>query len=298
MLCEYRIRRPDGEVRWIELRNLIDYDADGRPSRVVGVNIDMTDRKRDEEHKSLLVAELDHRVKNVLAVVSAIVARSRGMSGSWPELAAALDGRIKSMATAHELLSGRKWQGLPLGSLIERELAPHANGSNVTAVGPEVVLEAEAGQALAMVVHELVTNAAKYGSLSVERGRVSVRWRLVAENGSGAHAALDWEEAGGPAVRAPSSRIGYGTSVIRDLIPYELGGTAELTFPPDGVQCQLTIPARWLATAGRPCAATQAGADPVAPCKVDRSSDSGEEPPADTGAPSKAGSCGQTRPAP
>ena len=211
MLWEYRIRRPDGEVRWIEQRSLIDYDADGHPRRVFGVNIDVTDRKRDEEHKSLLVAELDHRVKNVLAVVSALLARSRDIGCSAAELAAALDGRIKSMATAHELLSGCKWQGLPLAELIERELAPYAAGSNAEAGGPAVVLMAEAGQALAMVVHELVTNAAKYGALSAQQGRVSVRWRLVPENGSGAHLALDWQEAGGPAV-SPSSRIGYGTS--------------------------------------------------------------------------------------
>ena len=245
MLAEYRIRRPDGEVRWIEQRTLIDYDAAGRPRRAVGVNIDMTDRKRDEEHKSLLVAELDHRVKNVLAVVSALLARSRDTGASAAELVAALDGRIKSMATAHELLSGRKWHGLPLGELIERELEPYATGGNVTVDGPDAVLIAEAGQALAMVVHELVTNAAKYGALSVEQGRVSVHWRLVPENGSGAHLALDWEEANGPPA-APSSRIGYGTSVIRDLVPYELGGKADLAFPPEGVRCRLQVPARWL----------------------------------------------------
>jgi PAS domain S-box-containing protein len=242
---EYRIRRPDGEMRWIEQRSLIDYDAEGRPHRVIGVNIDVTERKRDEEHKSLLVAELDHRVKNVLAVVSALLARSRDLGCSAAELAAALDGRIKSMATAHELLSGRKWQGLPLAELIARELAPYAAGANAEAGGPAVVLMAEAGQALAMVVHELVTNAAKYGALSVQQGRVSVRWRLVPENGSGAHLALDWQEAGGPAV-LPSTRMGYGTSVIRDLIPYELGGTADLAFPPEGVRCRLQVPARWL----------------------------------------------------
>jgi PAS domain S-box-containing protein len=247
MLWEYRIRRPDGGVRWIEQRSLIAYDDAGAPRRLVGVNIDVTDRKRDEEHKSLLVAELDHRVKNVLAVVSALVSRAReASSGSVPELVAALDGRIKSMATTHELLSGRRWQGLSLGELIDRELEPYATGSNVTAEGPDVVLQAEAGQALAMVVHELITNAAKYGALSVQQGRVAVRWRLVPENGTGAHLALDWQESGGPVVE-PSARIGYGTSVIRDLVPYELGGAAELGFPPEGVRCRMQIPVRWLA---------------------------------------------------
>jgi PAS domain S-box-containing protein len=252
ILWEYRIRRPDGEMRWIEQRGLVDYDNNGGPRRVVGVQIDVTDRKRDEEHKNLLVAELDHRVKNVLAVVSALIARSRDTGSSAADLVAALDGRIKSMAVAHELLSGRKWQGLPLGGLIERELAPYATGSNIEAGGPDVVLQVEAGQAMAMVVHELVTNAAKYGALSMQRGRVSVRWGLVPENGSGAYLALDWQEAGGPVV-SPSSRIGYGTSVIRDLIPYELGGTADLAFPPEGVRCRLQIPERWLTAGARPC---------------------------------------------
>jgi two-component sensor histidine kinase len=178
-------------------------------------------------------------------VVSALIARSRESGGSAADLVAALDGRIKSMATAHELLSGRKWQGLPLAALIERELAPYVKESNAIADGPDVVLEAEAGQALAMVVHELVTNAAKYGAFSVEQGRVSVRWRLVPENGASAHLALDWQEARGPAV-SPSSHIGYGTSIIRDLVPYELGGTVDLAFPPEGVRCRLQIPAQWL----------------------------------------------------
>lgn len=244
MLLEYRILRPDGEVRWIEQRSLITYDDTGAMRRIAGVQIDMTERKRDEEHKSLLVAELDHRVKNVLAVVSALLARSRDAGGSVPELVAALDGRIKSMAIAHELLSCRKWDGLALGKLIERELEPYAGSNDLAIGGPAVVLKAEAGQALAMVVHELVTNAAKYGALSVEGGRVSVRWQLVA-NGSAAHLELDWQESGGPAV-APSGRVGYGTSVIRDLIPYEVGGQADLAFPPEGVRCRLQIPAKWL----------------------------------------------------
>jgi PAS domain S-box-containing protein len=242
---EYRIRRPDGEIHWIEQRSLITYDQFGTARRSVGVQIDVTERKRNEEHQSLLVAELDHRVKNALAVVSVLIARSRETSGSVAELVAALDGRIKSMATAHELLSGRNWHGLPLRGLIERELEPYAMTDNMAIDGPDLALNAEAGQALAMVVHELVTNAAKYGALSVERGRVSVCWRLAPENGSGAHLALDWPESHGP-TSAPSARAGYGTSVIRDLIPYELGGHADLAFPPEGVRCRLQIPARWL----------------------------------------------------
>ncbi|HEU5321697.1 MAG TPA: sensor histidine kinase, partial [Methylomirabilota bacterium] len=159
--------------------------------------------------------------------------------------AAALDGRIQSMAGTHELLSGRKWQGIPLAELVGRELAPHSNGHNVRIEGPEVVLRAEVGQALAMVLHELATNAAKYGALSAQNGSVSVHWRRMAENGSGGVLALDWLETGGPAVLAVP-RAGYGTSIIRDLIPYEFGGAVDLELTAEGARCRLEVPAAWV----------------------------------------------------
>jgi two-component sensor histidine kinase len=232
--------------------------------RLLGVTRDITERKQVEEHKNLLVAELDHRVKNALAVVAALVSRTRETTTSLPEFTAALDGRIKSMAIAHELLSGRKWHGLPLGQLIERELEPYAAAGSVHVDGPaEVMLKAEAGQALAMVVHELVTNAAKYGALSVGGGRVSVRWRRLATNGTGSHLALEWEESGGPAI-APSARAGYGTSVIRDLIPYELGGTVDLALAPEGARCRLRIPSRWLSRTAAGVRASGSGSGTMA----------------------------------
>jgi len=246
---EFRIVRADGDIRWIESRGVVYYGDQGRVRRMVGVNIDVTDRKQAEEHKSLLVAELDHRVKNVLAVVTAVVSRTLEENSSMADFAAALDGRIQSMAGTHELLSGRRWRGIPLADLVERELAPHADGSNVAIEGPEVVLRAEVGQALAMVLHELATNAAKYGALSAQQGSVEVRWRCTAENGPGngfgGTLVLDWVESGGPAVAAPP-RAGYGTSIIRDLIPYEFGGTVDLELAPGGARCHLEIPAAWV----------------------------------------------------
>ena len=269
--CEYRILRSGREIRWIESRSVISYDDAGLARRMVGVNIDVTERKLAEEHKNLLVAELDHRVKNVLAVVAAVVSRTQEASTSMSDFAAALDGRIKSMAATHELLSWRKWQGIPLADLVERELAPHAAGSNVRIEGPEVVLRAEAGQALAMVVHELATNAAKYGALSAQRGRVSVRWKRIGENGSRGTLAFDWFETGGPAVAA-SPRVGFGTSVIRDLVPYELGGTVELELAPEGVRCRVEIPAAWLSGADRPRSV------PAPPPSAERAGTHGVEP--------------------
>ena len=197
------------------------------------------ERRRSEEHQRVLIAELDHRVKNVLATVSAVAGQTLETSSSMSHFVAALDGRIRSMATAHELLSTRQWRGMPMAELVRREFAAYAGSNNTKIDGPEVMLSAEAGQAMAMVIHELVTNAAKYGALSTQSGRVSVRWYRKL-NGS-AQLVLVWQETGGPRVEAPR-KSGYGTGVVRDLIPYEFGGTVDLSFAPEGVRCRLEIP--------------------------------------------------------
>lgn len=248
--AEYRIVR-GGEVRWIEARKFIRYDQAGHPKRVVGVNIDVTTRKKVEEQQRALVGELDHRVKNVLATVSAVVAQTLNASSSMSDFAAAFNGRIQSMARTHELLSASRWRGISVAEIIQRELAPYIEDGNTDIKGPEIVLRAETGQVMAMVVHELATNAAKYGALSAQHGRVSIRWGQ-SSNGHG-HAPLvfEWRETGGPTVTAPQNP-GYGSSTIRDLIPYEFGGVVDLTFAVSGVQCRIELPAEWLSNDGEP----------------------------------------------
>jgi PAS domain S-box-containing protein len=174
--AEYRIVLSTGKVRWIGSRGSISYNRDGRPQRVTGVNIDVTERKRVEEQQRVLLSELDHRVKNTLATVSAVVSHPLDASGSMADFATALDGRVQSMARAHELLSASRWQGISVAELVRRELAPYATTDNTEINGPEVLLRAEAGQVMAMVLHELATNAAKYGALSTQNGRVSIKW--------------------------------------------------------------------------------------------------------------------------
>jgi PAS domain S-box-containing protein len=174
--AEHRIVRPCGMIRWIEARSFIEYDKAGRAKRMVGVNIDITDRKRAEEARKILNAELDHRVKNALSTVSAVVSHTRQGSGSITDFVAALEGRIRSMATTHELLSSHGWHGVSLLQLVRRELAPYDTRNNTEIDGPSVLLKPEAGQAMAMVLHELTINAAKYGALSSNNGRVSIRW--------------------------------------------------------------------------------------------------------------------------
>jgi PAS domain S-box-containing protein len=245
--ADYRIVRPDGEVRWIEARCFVTYRSDGRPQRVLGVNIDTTERKRSEEHQLALNAELDHRVKNVLATVSAIITQTLKADSSLADFVTGLGHRIKSLAATHELLSHNRWHGVSLEEIVRCELAPYATGNAVIG-GPRVTLRAEAAQAVAMVLHELATNAGKYGAFSNQGGRLSLRWRRLG-NGKQGRLAIEWQELDGPTVLVPD-QAGYGTSVIRELIPFELGGTADLEFAPDGLRCRLEIPPDWIRRAG------------------------------------------------
>lgn len=245
----FRFVCPDGRRVWLEETAKGEFDGSGRLLRVKGLTRDITERKELEDHKNALISELDHRVKNVLAVVSAVVARTQETSSSMAGFVTALNGRIKSMANTHELLSYRRWRGIPLDELIRRELAPYAAGNNMQIDGPAVVLCAEAGQALAMVFHELATNAAKFGAISARTGEVAVHWRCKRDGHSEGWLTIQWKESGCQNV-APPTRVGYGTRVVRHLIPYELGGTVDLVHAPSGIRCDIAIPGRWLEANG------------------------------------------------
>jgi PAS domain S-box-containing protein len=206
----------------------------------VGAVHDITKRKRNAERQTMLKAELDHRVKNVLARVAMLSASTRKGSTSIDEYIRSFNGRIQSMAAAHNLLSQSGWQNVGLGSLVHNQLAPYSTGSNVTVTGEDITLSAAEIQAVAMVLHELVTNAAKYGSLSLPSGKVCVTWDRQSSE-AGVKLVFEWSELGGPPVAAelPSS---YGTNLIRDLIPHELGGTVDLQFTAEGVNCKIAFP--------------------------------------------------------
>jgi two-component sensor histidine kinase/integral membrane sensor domain MASE1 len=198
------------------------------------------ERRQAAAHQRLLIAELDHRVKNLLARVAALVMHTRGRCGTMDEFVKALEGRIQSMASAHALLSQSRWSAVSLTSLIRHQLAPYTTDANATISGPDVMVTSAQTQAVSLVFHELVTNAAKHGALSGPSGRVSVSWERT-----GAVAAailtITWQELGGPPIAAPVPS-GYGLSLIRDLIPHELGGTVEVTFPSAGACCKIEIP--------------------------------------------------------
>lgn len=197
------------------------------------------ERRQAKEHQDLLIAELDHRVKNVLARVAAVVRHTSWRSGTIEEFIQSVDGRIQSMAGAHALLSQRRWRGVGLIDLLRHQLAPYRTGANISLNGPDVILTSREIQALALVIHELVTNAVKYGALSNTDGSVSLSWDCTGSNL--AVLRVIWCEVCGPPIMA-SVRSGYGSNLIRNLIPHELGGAVDLTFPQDGACCTIEIP--------------------------------------------------------
>jgi two-component sensor histidine kinase len=243
-------RRKNGEQFPVEIGlNPIPGSGD---TAVIASVVDISHRRHEERRTQFIMRELDHRVKNALSTVSAVVSHTRQGSGSIVDFVAALDGRIRSMATTHELLSSHRWHGVSLMELVRRELAPYVARGNTEIEGPGILLKPEVGQAMAMVLHELATNAAKYGALATGDGRVSIRWDQQVNGQAPSPLVLEWQEMGGPPVvacRKPS----YGTNTITDLIPYEFGGVVELVMAPEGVRCRLELPAGWLSNGSEPC---------------------------------------------
>jgi two-component sensor histidine kinase len=180
-------------------------------------------------------------VHNILARIRMVVERSTNEGISLQEFREALLDRINSLARAHGLLGRTKWHGVTVGELTTDQLEPYVAGHNHHIEGPEIVLNADAAQALSMVIHELTTNAVKYGALSVPDGRVTVSWRREATQKSGEELLLQWTEQGGPEVEPPQ-RVGYGTILIRELLTFEFDGTVDLRYATEGLTCQISLP--------------------------------------------------------
>jgi len=231
-------QRKDGSTFPMELA--VSEMVMSRRRMFVGVSRDLTERKLHEQHQELLVAELDHRVKNILAEVAVVAVSTRQDSQSIDEFLRSLNGRIQSMAAAHTLLSKSGWQSIGLDALVHNQLAPYATDKNVTISGTDIMLTAAEVEAVAKVLHELVTNAAKHGALSISGGRVSVNWDRK-PNGDRTNLSIVWQERDGPTVKS-EAQSSYGTNLIRDLIPHELGGKVDLMFASQGVSCRIEIP--------------------------------------------------------
>lgn len=247
---EFRVFRPDGEVRWCFGTATPALDAQGKLIRVSGVTVDITERKQIEERQLLLAREVDHRARNALAVVQAIVRLTKATSQRG--YVRAVEGRIHALAHAHTLLSESRWQGADVKRLVAEELAPYCTADNprVTAEGPTLFLSPEKSQNLALALHELATNSAKYGALSSTKGTLAVVWSV--ERGM---LTLQWREAGGPPVQPPKSQ-GFGTKILNASIKRQIGGNVTWDWHPTGLHCTLQIPTGGSAYSGQDGAAS------------------------------------------
>jgi len=234
---EYQYRRADGQTRWFSTRAEALISPDGKPDGLIGISMDITERKADEERLKFLAREVDHRANNLMTIVESIVALSRG--ASVDDLRTVLRGRVHALATTHQLLAESRWGGAELRALVEEELSPFSLGdapARLQVSGPEVILRPASAQAVAMVVHELATNAAKHGSLSRQEGSVEISWCLE----PGGEIRIRWIEAGGPRVRPPE-RKGFGTSVITRALEGAVQGKAKLDWRPEGLAAEFTV---------------------------------------------------------
>lgn len=232
--------------------------GDGEVTGVVGAVLDITERKRAEAHIELLMREVNHRAKNLLGVVHAMV-RMTSREGDMATLAERVGERIRALAASQDLLVNNSWAGIDLATLVRSQLAPLAGLADrrVELDGPALQITAAAAQAIGMAIFELATNASKYGALSNDSGTVTVRWRL-----DGERFAMMWREAGGPPVTEPARR-GFGHTVIEAMAGAAVGGEARLDWCRDGVRWNLEAPSRTVLDGGdgsrrapfQPCAA-------------------------------------------
>ena len=203
---------------------------------------EISERKRAEERQQVLLAELSHRVKNTLAIVRSIATQTIRNAPSLEAFAPMFNGRLGALAVAHGLLTQTAWGEVELGGLIRRIVAPYDNGGldHITIAGPPAQLPARQVVPMTLMLHELATNAAKYGALSSEAGRLAVSWSVEGAGGA-RRVRLEWVESGGPRVKPPV-RKGFGAALIERSMAYELDGEARLDYRPEGLRCVLSFP--------------------------------------------------------
>ena len=240
---EKRFIRKDGRIIWLSVRSSPVRDADNRLLYVVRVVQDITERKAAEQRQKVLMDELNHRVKNTLATVQSLASQTARSAHTPAAFREGFEGRLIALSKAHDQLTMHHWESADLRELLSGSLAPYAGvgSERVVLRGEDVVLRPRAVLTLAMAVHELTTNAAKYGALSVPGGRIEIHWRPVRGDNDRLLLRIDWIEHNGPPVAQPKQR-GFGSKLIEGSIAAELGGTACLAFEPEGLRCEILIP--------------------------------------------------------
>ena len=235
----YRIKTPDGTLRWLESFGRFAPTAKGVASpQLAGVCMDISGRKQAEAQRDLLVAELSHRVKNTLATVISIARQSFATNPDAVEAQRSFNARIRALGQTHSRLAEANWSGVSLETVLLDELAPYRreDGANLRASGPVTMLDAKHALTLGMAIHELATNAAKYGALSTENGVVDVGWEV-----DGEQLQITWSESGGPPVMPPK-RNGFGRLLIERVLAADLEGDVRMDFAGEGLKCVISVP--------------------------------------------------------
>ena len=233
--------RKDGEDVWVSLTISPLSDSAGNVVGASTIARDMTERRRADEHRKILLAELNHRVKNTMAVFQSIASQTLSHAATLDEARHAISSRLINLAKAHDVLTRENWQSADLADIVSDTAKPLSGGDNrFHTEGPAIRLLPRAALAIAMALHELCTNAAKYGALSTENGRVEIKWRIEAGE-AGPRMVLDWRESGGPPVAEPK-RKGFGSRLIERALAAELGGEVRVVYAAAGLECTIVAP--------------------------------------------------------
>lgn len=243
VVFEYRIERPsDGRVRWLRNTDFPITDGSGRIVWVGGIGHDITELRESGERARLLLAELQHRVRNIMAMIRSVARRTAESTETVQEFAQHLEGRIGAMARTQVMLTRQAGAAVDLEDMIRDELvAQVASEDQIEIEGPDVELSAKAAEVLTLAIHELATNATKYGAFSRAGGRVHIHWD-VEERGPQKWLKLNWQETGVPVIDAAPRRRGFGSELISRRIPYELKGRASFRLEPGGLRSHIEFP--------------------------------------------------------
>ena len=216
------------------------FGPDGRVEAIAGSTRDVTEREEHDKHMRLLVNELNHRVKNTLAIVQSLVVQTLDGTPATDEARDKIESRLLALSDAHDILTRENWQGADMVAIVDAAagLCQQYVGERFDISGPTVILEPRRAVALAMALHELCTNAIKHGACSAPGGRVGIHWDFDADRSA---VRLLWKETGGPAVTPPTQR-GFGSTLLQRGLKHDLGGDADLSFEPDGLRCEIVIP--------------------------------------------------------
>jgi two-component system CheB/CheR fusion protein len=240
---EYRIRGADGGYRWFTLMAEAVSDEKGEPIKWYGTIADSHKRRVAEERQNLLLAELQHRVKNVLAVVRSISRRTAETSATLQGFISHFDGRLAALARTQNILVRHPESGIDLRELISEEVVAHSarEDGQITLSGADVRLDSKSAETLGLALHELATNAVKYGALSNHSGRIKVSWRVYGD-GDGNRLRLEWQENGVSVLDTSPKRNGFGRELIEKGLAYQLGAKSEIEFTPGGLRCAIDFP--------------------------------------------------------